>query len=164
MAPGSLVYHYGLDYDLCISYTVGSWKMVLGDNCDTLFYFDGKCVREASSHRSLSPVSYVNEAEIYFTSTCTHVVQFQYDVEGVDLSFSNAPTYSIHSLQGYGDPGTPMIVYSGMKKYTIRNRGEGAYKTNMLFHIEREFGETLEFANYMAVKLVHFCYKVRSNT
>ena len=80
--------------------------MVIGDNCSTMFFLDGKFIREASSHRCLSPVSYANEAEIYFTSTCTHIVLFQYDVEESDLYFSNAPTYGINSLHGYADPGT----------------------------------------------------------
>ena len=103
---------------------VGSWKMVIGDNCNTMFYFDGKFIREASSHRCLSPVNYANEAEIYFTSTCTSVVLFQYDVEESDLSFSNAPTYSIHSMHGYTDPGTTMIVYNSIKKFTIGKKGK----------------------------------------
>ena len=98
--------------------------MAIGDNCDTKFYFDGKFIREASSHRCLSPVSYVNDAEVYFTTSCNHVVLFQYDVEESDMSFSNAPTYSIHSLRGHVDPGTPMIVHSGMKKYTIGHKGK----------------------------------------
>ena len=98
--------------------------MVIGDNCDTKFYFDGKFIREATSHRCLSPVSYDNEAEVYFTSTCTHVVIFQYDVDGSDLSFINAPTYSIHSFHEKVDPGTTMVAYKGMKRYTIWNKGK----------------------------------------
>ena len=129
MAPGPLIYG-GAGSSLCISYIVGSWKMIIGDNCDTLFYFDGKFIREASSHRCLSPVSYVNYAEVYFTIACTQVVIFQDDEEESDLSFPNAPTYSIHSYHGYIDPGTRMVVYIMMRKYAIR-KGKRLDKVDM---------------------------------
>ena len=99
--------------------------MVIGDNCDTMFYFDGEYIREASSHRCLSPVSYTNYATIYFTITCNHAVMFQYDMDESELLFrSGPPTISVHSFYGMSDPGTHMILHDNLKQYTIINKGK----------------------------------------
>ena len=120
-APGPLYY---VPLGVCISYVVGSWKMVIGDNCDTMFYFDGEYIREASSHRCLSPVSYTNYATIYFTTTCTYAVMFQYDTEESELTFQVAAALSIHSFYGGSAPGTNMIVHEIPTQYTIINKGK----------------------------------------
>ena len=112
-------------HNVCISYEVGTWKMIISDDCNTIFYFDGEYIREATSHRCLSPVSYINYAEIYFTTTCTHAVMFQYDAEESELQFRDAPpTQSIHSFHNMDNPGTKMIVHFDLMKYTIVNKGK----------------------------------------
>ena len=114
-----------LHHNVCISYEVGSWKMVVSDNCNTMFYFDGEYIREATSHRCLSPVNYEDYAEIYFTTTCTHAVMFQYDAEGSKLQFRDAPpTQSIHSFNNLDSPGTKMIVHRDLRNYAIVNKGK----------------------------------------
>ena len=114
-----------LRHNVCISYEVGTWKMVVSDNCNTMFYFNGEYIREATSHRCLSPVSCADYAEIYFTTTCTHAVIFQYDAEESGLQFRDAPpTQSIHSFHNVGNPGTKMIVHRDSRYYAIVNKGK----------------------------------------
>ena len=85
-----------------------------------MFYY----IREASSHRCMSPVSYANYATIYFTTTCTHAVMFQYDTEESELTFRDAATLSIHNFYGGSAPGTNMIVHEIPTQYTIINKGK----------------------------------------
>ena len=56
---------------------------------------------------------------------------FQYDMEGSELQFRDAPpTQSIHSFFDVGDPGTKMIVHRDLRKYTILNKGKCRLKVS----------------------------------
>ena len=120
-APGPLL-HVG--QSIYMSYDVGTWQLVISYNPDTMFYFDGKYIREAASHRCLSPDNYRNNAEIYLTTSCTHVVLFQYDVKESELFFWDKPASSVHVQGGVAIPGKTMVVHTERMKYTLMNRGK----------------------------------------
>ena len=48
------------NYDMCITYDAGNnWQLEVASSCDeTMFYYDGEYIREATTHKCFAPIGY----------------------------------------------------------------------------------------------------------